>query len=306
MSAILDALKKSDRDRRLGQTPTLDDAPPAGKPKRRGWLLLVLFLIAVVLVAALLIQNNRWRTLARMAGVLPGKPAAEAPIQNEEIAGSTVAAPSTSQGDGAVQRGADMAGTADPAPANEPVRTVDAGGTQPGETGRAASAERLDRFGPSRESPDTSGFGPRAPTDDDAVGNDAVASQSRIPRERAAFEPAPTRPATSDPVERIPSARPDAPDPRPVAAAPGGPQSSEADPDDDYRRVYQLPLDVRRQMPTVSLNALRYSGVAEDRMVLLNMKRLYEGDELEGVRINEIRPSGVVLEYLGYEFLVER
>jgi hypothetical protein len=50
-----------------------------------------------------------------------------------------------------------------------------------------------------------------------------------------------------------------------------------------------------------------YAPEPRKRFVLLNMKRLYEGDSLpEGVKVDSITNDGAVLSYRGSKFVMDR
>jgi general secretion pathway protein B len=50
-----------------------------------------------------------------------------------------------------------------------------------------------------------------------------------------------------------------------------------------------------------------YAARPEERFVMINMKKLREGDALpEGVRVESITPEGAVLSYNGSRFLLPR
>ncbi|MGE0582651.1 MAG: general secretion pathway protein GspB [Steroidobacteraceae bacterium] len=69
----------------------------------------------------------------------------------------------------------------------------------------------------------------------------------------------------------------------------------------------QLPASVTSQLPTLHLDLHVYATRAADRFVLVNMQRLREGDATrEGVRVEAITPTGVVLDFRGTRFQLER
>lgn len=96
MSIILDALRKSERERRLGQIPTLDSAaaPPAA-PRR------VATAVFVVTMVALLAGGTYWWTQHRPMTAIATAPTAPG-ISRE----SPVPTPETPAGIGAPERGA--------------------------------------------------------------------------------------------------------------------------------------------------------------------------------------------------------
>ena len=60
-------------------------------------------------------------------------------------------------------------------------------------------------------------------------------------------------------------------------------------------------------LPQLRLDLHAYAAKPEDRFVLINMKKLREGDSLaEGVKVESITPDGVVLSHNGSKFLLPR
>ncbi|HUL17758.1 MAG TPA: general secretion pathway protein GspB [Steroidobacteraceae bacterium] len=60
-------------------------------------------------------------------------------------------------------------------------------------------------------------------------------------------------------------------------------------------------------VPQLRLDLHVYAARPQDRFVMINMKRLREGDTLpEGVRVESITPEGAVLSYNGSRFLLPR
>jgi general secretion pathway protein B len=60
-------------------------------------------------------------------------------------------------------------------------------------------------------------------------------------------------------------------------------------------------------VPTLRLDLHVYAANPGERFVMINMKKLREGDTLpEGVRVESITPEGAVLSYSGSRFLLPR
>ena len=60
-------------------------------------------------------------------------------------------------------------------------------------------------------------------------------------------------------------------------------------------------------VPELRLDLHAYAPRPEDRFVLINMKKLREGDSLpEGVKVESITPDGVILSHKGSRFLLPR
>jgi general secretion pathway protein B len=73
-------------------------------------------------------------------------------------------------------------------------------------------------------------------------------------------------------------------------------------------RVYQqseLPDDVRRDLPKLSIGGASYSGDAASRMVMINGQIFHEGDQLAPQLVLErIKLKSAVLSYKGYRYEV--
>ena len=63
----------------------------------------------------------------------------------------------------------------------------------------------------------------------------------------------------------------------------------------------------KNQIPPVRMDLHVYAPDPRQRFVLVNMKRLHEGEALpEGVKVDSITPDGAILSYRGIQFMVER
>ena len=70
---------------------------------------------------------------------------------------------------------------------------------------------------------------------------------------------------------------------------------------------WELPDAVRSDIPVIKFSVLVYATNPADRFVLINGQRLGEGDTAQpGLVVKEIRRDGVVFSYRLYQFLVER
>jgi general secretion pathway protein B len=133
------------------------------------------------------------------------------------------------------------------------------------------------------------------------------------PQQAPAVEPAPVPPVVSPPSSPAPALPPTPPvasppepstaaiPPPPVAPAPAYPPSP---------RIDNLPTaqDLVAQgvsLPNLQMNLHVYDAVPANRYVLLNARRLREGDEVaDGIRVESITPGGVVLNLRGRRFVV--
>jgi len=68
---------------------------------------------------------------------------------------------------------------------------------------------------------------------------------------------------------------------------------------------WELPGNVRGQLPELKIKVLVYAELPDNRFILVNGSRLGEGEELQpGLRVEEIRRDGVIFSYQRYRFLV--
>lgn len=67
--------------------------------------------------------------------------------------------------------------------------------------------------------------------------------------------------------------------------------------------LHDLPPAVKNEVPRLSVSFLVYSSQPEARMVTINGKRMREGEEVsEGLRLEQITPDGVLLNWKGRRF----
>jgi hypothetical protein len=303
VSFILDALRKSDRRRRMQDAPDLSTsgmtaaAPQGRRPRRfRGALLLALLLI--VAIAAVLAWTERDRI--------------------EEQWTSWV--------------GADGNGTSEGAP-QSPEPIVPAADGQGDAAQASDEAVRRERGDTPRE---------RVVTDPEAARREVerlVAAQREAspPAEPSDTESEPRRGQSVSRAaprrDRTPAASPEqvaeierrlaeAQRRRELAAAEAEKESEEAEASAgegqregetswapeaaEYVRAWELPLSIRRNLPALNLSIHVFSEQAEERFVLINGVRYIIGDELpEGARLVDIRREGAIVDYRDYRFLLE-
>jgi general secretion pathway protein B len=86
-------------------------------------------------------------------------------------------------------------------------------------------------------------------------------------------------------------------------ALPGAPAASSSEP-----RLYtyaELPDDIRRQVPTMTVGGSVYSPVPANRFMFVNGQVLHEGDVIApGVVLEQIRVKAAVLTVSGYRYLM--
>jgi general secretion pathway protein B len=311
MSLILEALKKSERQRRLGESPSIG-SPVMAVRRRRSLLPPLIGLIAIALVAVW------WFNRAP-----PAPPVAA-------TAASPVASP-----------------TAELAPTEKPTRNAStfddhsqAAGHVP-EPAKGTAAERLPRsrtpadataslrpdlrekiksgelvvanpqllkpgepatIKESEAMPAPAGTKTAPPAAKPASTSAPAASIEKIEHLPASAKPAQAQPQT--PVKTI------APPPAPTPAAtppPAAPHAAApAAQHDQLALIWELPYAVRRELPEIKLTMHVFANEPAQRFVIVNGNRHVEGDEVDGLKLIEIRNDGIVFENKGQRFLYPR
>jgi len=65
----------------------------------------------------------------------------------------------------------------------------------------------------------------------------------------------------------------------------------------------ELPPQIQREIPAMTVGGYIYSGNKADRSVLINNRLMREGDEVApGLVLEKMMPNGMVLNYKGYRY----
>ena len=336
MSAILEALKRSERARGEDKTSGGEPPPPAGR-RRRWWLLALLVVIAGLMGAALAYQQNwmgvrdiaqRWLPLgtdkpaanARQKATpdrqaRQNKPATDAPAnpakqrkQNRQLANGNK--PSDRPADTGAAKKEKSAAAGQKAKGEEKlkpwqIRLAQARAekkarqekwqNQPQQANAANPDDQDTKRKPAAATPT-----PESPPDNGLVSGDlkpatATAGGNQRSAGRPATDAADIPSQTADPDQ------PPNPPVNPGRDTTPSPLSSGL----EYPLRHELPLRIRTQMPVITMNMHRYHIASEERFVLINMRRMTEGDITEEqYEIVAIVEEGVVLKYSGHEFLL--
>ena len=305
MSYILDALKKSEKERQRGAVPSLDSqqdidsGPPKGKKTWPYWLIGALVLNAAVLlwwttpwkkggselpVAALPkkdlpdISGPREKSpssaVVGTGSAAPRKmedhvPAFSSTVE-KETAESTkdvnVVPPSVEQQSASHESVARGAGTADKTTAPEENGIVLDEGSSGEDIGESGERDQGDL--PVTESGDNGLGGPE--------------SKSSVPEQ--------PRPQDNPVAARQPP-------PKTSGVKKGRPEVKEAVTD-----FSQLPVSIRQQLPEISISLHFYSKKPQRRKVSVNGRMLGESDRLDNLTVEEITPDGVIFSFQGIRF----
>lgn len=265
MSSILDALNRSDAERRRGQPPTLGSPSPFAAPPRRrpAWLLPA--------IAGLALVAAWWGGAFDFGGAPADDPAASVP--------DSVAAPETGAPSPSAPVGADAGQVPDPVPAPVPQPPeVAATSPEPAPAAPADGGQVVTIFGPQRATPAPA---EATPATTDAGGAAAAPAPTAAEAEAAAAQ------ALAQALER--------------PAPPAAPASS----GDAPPRLHELPFAVRRGLPALAVTMHLYSDDPARRFALVNGVRVRDGESLPGgVEVLAIRADGILVRFEGTEFVL--
>lgn len=283
MSYILEALKKSERDRALGQVPSLGAEQVAGReapPVTRwaiGALMVLVGLSGGILLTRFEIGDSHRSPVeagppaaASAPDARPGA-ASPAPSQAPAIVAAQPRQPAPPQ-DAVASRAASP--SKQPAAAAPAEQAPTPAAPVPGASANALSSTQ--HAGPPPAAAAVSAAPPSTPT----------VSASNVAKAHAA-PPPPATPASSGAPEKASTTV--------ASSAPATPE--------EVPLLRDLPPNVRQGLPALHVDVHVYARNPARRFVLINMRRYREGDTLAaGPRLLRITQGGVVLEYHGVRF----
>jgi len=307
MSLLLDALRKSERQRKLGQAPDIEvpsmrTDSPSGRPYH--WLLLLVLVAAAVgwwlLAANEEDRNGRVQGVASEQTPLPDRsttnPAdAQRDAAEQAAARSGADASSSSDVRQSASRAAAVAQQDQAQQFNvpQPRTSLPAGP----DLQRSTASSDGTRGSLSRELPTAMDTAPQtAASLDDLARLSAAATQSDSAAaavDKAAMSSAAVTAVASNSTEpgADPAAERDANNWRP-----GQPEPIS---------YYELPVTVRQDLEDFRVTIRIYNEDPEKRFAVINQQRFFEGDDVgQGLRLQEIRRDGVVFEFDQYRFLL--
>lgn len=273
MSLILEALKKSERQRRLGESPSLG-SPVMAVRRRRSVLPVLVVLIAIGLAALWWMQRE------------PAVPQADANVaQTGQVVAETrpSSAPTTSTA--AVPR-------ANPAPPQEQKKIAVP----------ALAADRQANRSEKLRSGELVAADPQAGAAATIKESEPVsaADPAAIAAAMADATKAESAPVQKGAVAKAPTPQPDGAE---IKAAPAAPPAG-AGP--TLKLMWELPLATRRSLPEIKLSMHVFADEPKQRFVIINGERRAEGDDFDDLKLIEIRSGGVVFEHEGIRFLYPR
>lgn len=293
MSFLLDALRKSEQQRRLGETPSIQ-VPILGraesKPQRSRKMLLALGLVVIAMLFWLLFLQYSADDDASLvenadngAGSQASSAAPNTALDNPALA-NTPANPAVGRAASPAAEVNNSAGSeTGPTANNGPLLSALSGENQEqavSDFNRLAT-EIAEREARARE-----------------VRQQQVAQQAQLEeQQKQAAQQLPQQAATQTDVE---------PEQLTVASSDTTPAEGEWEPaKPTYINYFELPLNVRQSLPEFSVSIRVFDEVPEKRFVIIGRERVFEGDEVpgaDGVELVEIKRQSLILEYQGYVF----
>jgi general secretion pathway protein B len=282
MSYILEALKRSQEERELGNIPTLATTPAANAPANPGrngpWVLTALLLAALAVAVALyaLFGQTRVQTAAPT-----GTPTTESASRETQPPTTTTQAPQGVTVEAKQPAAPEMRSTKTTTPAKPPSPVTRR--PSPAPTIAEPALEPFESvIQPLAEEEGNAGIPPD-------LKDDVEAFRQRIEAERKTAQPAAaqTQPQATE-----------------VSAAPTDtPARDDAVPP----RLRALAPTLRDRIPPHRISVHVYSADPGQRFVILNSRRMKEGDRSDqGLLLEQVRPDGVILSYEGERFFSER
>ena len=286
MSLILEALKKSEQQRRLGEAPTFG-SPVVTTRRRRNFLPVLAILIVIAAGVA-------WWLSRRAA-----QPPPAAPVATEA---TTPAAQSPLAGQVQVRPPASPAAGNRTAPRAIP--KADPDNKRLGVLGNATHATPA----PSTATKPAATDAAVMPAPDKSAGLRAPTPPVAAPPKTDASVPA-SMPQKSDGAAAA-APKSETAGSAPAAESKGAPAASAdktAAAGSALPTIWELPYSVRKDLPAIDLSMHVYSADPKQRFVVLKGDRHTEGDEVgQDLVLKEIRQDGVVLDYKGQRFFFPR
>jgi general secretion pathway protein B len=93
---------------------------------------------------------------------------------------------------------------------------------------------------------------------------------------------------------------------KPVSAAEQEPlPASDPSPEARIATLRELPENIQREIPTLTIGGYIYSGNQSERSVLINKRLLHEGEEVApGLVLEKMLPKEAVLSYKGHRYRI--
>jgi general secretion pathway protein B len=279
MSYILEALKKSERERQKAQAPTLPDLIVEGPPRHRAhgrWIAIAASLLSVN--AALLAYL--WMARSGESARRPPPQVAAATPQPQSAAGAT-AAPADLEKQALNLKLKEL---------ESRVAKIDSAQASADPKGQAAipASAAMPPPPPTIRKPPATPLPSARPAVPKAPQSEPSRRQTPELDETEGYDPAP-------PDRPVALRRPEHLEPLPAAEPVRDPM----------RSVAELPPTLQQKLPALKINLLAYSSSPSERFAVVDMVRYSPGARLPGgALLLDIHPDGLVLELDGEKFKV--
>lgn len=298
MSLILEALKKSEARRQLGEAPGLGTPFTVARRRRSPLPVIVILIVAAGAFGWYFLGSGPAPPSATKPSV-PGSP----DPRNAPGKGTFVTATPAQPGAGASRANTAMAGRPGIGQAARPMLPTPVAKNAGAPAADAAQAQRPSM--PAKlPSVVASGEGSAKPEPAEAAraaaasAKPAMATAAPQPGATVVPQPAPppapaatTAPATA----QTHATQTAAPAPPPAPAAPPVPQ------------YYELPYNLRKDLPALNVTMHVYAATPAQRFILIDGERKGEGESLkDGLTVREIRNDGIIMEFRGQQFFYPR
>jgi general secretion pathway protein B len=292
MSFILDALKKSESDRQRQTGPALFEvkvAPPKARFPVWAVAIVALLVVNMIIVGWLLLRRPS-RGDETAVAVQNTAPSASAPMRGPSVPNGppTNSSPSINGPSTNGNTGSFSVATISPPPNTNPSANAPANNGTPGfapPSMQPANAQQSSAM-PSQPAPQSWQPPVRLP---DRDRNEPTLAGA--PRDTGADTGA-------SPDDYAPAA--DSGSPLFKGHVKRGTESG-------YMLYQDLAVTAGADLPQLRLDLHVYAAKPQDRFALINMRKLHEGDSLQGgVRVEAITPDGVVMSHNGTKFLLPR
>lgn len=282
MSFLLDALRKSERAAQRRSAPTIHSDTRVEQPadaNESEILPLMAFLVpAFVLMSWFGLQQFSSTTSTGGESDAVNRQAAAGPVARETQAERPVAGGASPPTEVERPPGQTATGQGAPSPRpRTPVEQLTASADQAGQDAGQGSGQG--QAGP--------GAPPSLPEDPP---EDPLEAASRAIEEAMASESV---------QEGQPASRP--------GTQPGGGAQQARPAAQNHINYWELPDNIRAELPKFRISVSVYAEKPADRFILINGRRLYQGEELQsGLVLREVQREGVIFSYRRYRFMISR
>ena len=290
MSYILEALKRSQQERELGQVPTLSDAAfaePGRNSPSTPWVSLAVAIALLAMFIAL------YAAFATRHPELPLAGSGVTPPATKPRPGPTTPVPATTP---PPREAHPPPGTGFPATAATPLDLASDHGSPPPAPVPAAATAPPAPARVVRTAPSPPAAAHLAPPRTGGLPADLLGDVERfrgLVRKEGALPELRNPPPAPEPPPKAPAKRILATAPAPEANAPPG-----------FR---ELAADDQARIPAHRLTVHVYAGAPEGRFVILNSHKLRVGERTpDGLLLEAVQPDGVVLEFEEIRFFLPR